>query len=279
MDNNFETREYPMSKSDYDQIILLAKEYTSIFLDENKKEMIYSRFSRRIRALNIKNFTEYLNFLKNNESSEKKEFVNIVTTNVTSFFRENYHFEFLRDKYIPKHQDKKSIRVWSAGCSSGEEAYSIALCLLANIKNVNNVGIEITCTDVNTEVLEVGRQGRYSEDKVSTVPTMYKHQYFNISKDDALKKNTYEIKPEVKKMLHFSQMNLLGDWSVQGKFDLIFCRNVIIYFDKITKKLLLNMFADYLHEDGLLFLGHSENATNITDRFKYVDKTIYGKEK
>ena len=273
-------REFEMTDRDFDQIRSLASEFTGISLSEHKKEMVYSRLARRLRALEISEFSDYINYLKSNERQELGNFVNSITTNLTSFFRENHHFEYMKSTVIPElaalHRLDKKIRVWSAGCSTGEEPYSIAMTLAeAHELSSPSWDIKVLATDLDTSVLSHARIGKYDLNRVEGVDATRRNKWFHHHKMDD--KSVFEVSDKIKNRITFNQLNLMNSWPINGRFDVIFCRNVVIYFDKPTQKKLFDRYANLLNEGGYLFIGHSETLHGVTTRFKSLGRTIYRK--
>ena len=273
-------REFEMTDRDFDQIRTLASEFTGISLSEHKKEMVYSRLARRLRALDIAEFSDYISYLRSHEREELGNFVNSITTNLTSFFRENHHFEYLSATVIPElashHKVDKKIRVWSAGCSTGEEPYSIAMAL-AEAREINSSSwdVKVLATDLDTNVLRHAKEGEYNLDRVKGIDQGRRKKWFDHQKQDD--ENVYHVSRKLKENITFNQLNLMKSWPMSGKFDVIFCRNVVIYFDKPTQKKLFDRYADLLNEGGYLFIGHSETLHGVTSRFNSLGRTMYRK--
>lgn len=273
---NYREKEFPMTDKDFQRIAGLAGQYTGIVLADHKRDMVYGRIARRVRKLNLTSFTSYLDFLEANLQKELSSFINVITTNLTSFFRENHHFDYLLKNVLPeikrKNKVTKRMRIWSAGCSSGQEPYSIAMTL-------NKFGIsaewdvKVLATDLDSDVLAKARSAVYSSTDVDGLDDYYVKNYFQ--RNNARKE--VKIKDRVGKVIHFKRLNLLEDWPMTGPFDFIFCRNVVIYFDKETQKILFDRYADMLNVGGYLFIGHSENLHGISDRFENLGNTIYRK--
>mgnify|MGYP001556382419 CR=1 FL=1 len=270
-------KEFAYTESDFQWIRTAVHKRVGISLNESKREMVYARVARRIRALNLKDFRSYRKILENTNSNELVEFVNAITTNVTAFFRENHHFEALANEFFPeiikRNYSSKKIRIWSAGCSSGEEPYSIAITVKENIPE--SWDVKIIATDLDTNVLEKAKKGVYSIDAVSSIPKSRLKQWFWRGKgsNDSLVK----VVPELQNIIDFKQLNLMGDWPHKGQFDIIFCRNVVIYFDKPTQRVLFDRYADILKDHGILFLGHSESLHGVSDRFQFIRQTMHRK--
>ncbi len=277
---SFALREFPMTDQDFETIKLLAKQRTGIELGEHKKEMIYSRIVRRIRALGMSDFRRYLQYLDESPEAELTNFINSITTNLTSFFRESHHFDFLESTVIPELIKKKKgsnrIRIWSAGCSTGEEPYSIAMTLHKGL-NKDRWNAKILATDLDTNVLAHGRAGVYSAERIGNMNPDLVKKYFTGSGDRNASGETMEAKDSLKQLITFNSLNLLGDWPMKGKFDVIFCRNVVIYFSKDTQRELFDRYANILEPNGYLFIGHSESLHGVTKRFESVGRTIYRK--
>lgn len=272
-DNDFLMREFPLTQRDFDRIKDLAYKITGIKLSDHKKNMIYGRLARRVRALSLENFAQYCDLLEQAGSEELSQFVNAITTNLTSFFREKHHFDYLQTVFIPellaRGNGERRIRIWSAGCSTGEEAYSIAM-VCHSVPALKSWDLKILATDLDSNVVERGRSATYDKDRLERVPREYEH---------CLQRNELagqvRIRPEVAKLVTFKQLNLLLGWPMKGPFDLIFCRNVVIYFDAPTQARLFQRFAQILKPDGYLFIGHSENLHAKSNEFHSLGKTMY----
>lgn len=270
-----EEREFPMSAANFQTIKQVAMAWTGINLSDHKRNMIYGRLSRRLRALGLSDFNEYCSLLETPASPEKTEFTNAITTNLTAFFREIHHFDHLLNTVIPHlmraNAATKKIRIWSAGCSTGEEPYSISM-VFNSFSALKSWDVKILATDLDSNVVAKGESAVYSADRAEGVPDKYR-QFFKKDRNS----NNVQIKEGVRDLIRFRQLNLLHEWPMRGAFDIIFCRNVVIYFDLPTQKKLFNRYADYLVSDGHLFIGHSENLYKVTDRFQSIGRTIYQK--
>lgn len=261
-------REFNFTENNFKFIISLVNEKTGIVLAEHKKDMVYSRLARRLRALNLNDFEDYCKIIKNNENDEMENFVNSITTNLTSFFREKHHFDHLAETIKTIAKNKNRLRIWSAGCSMGMEAYSIAVTIYENLAGAKNKDIKILATDIDTNVLETGTKAVYSAEQIKNIPTKY-HKYFDITEDEMA------VRADIKKLVSFKKLNLLENWPVKGPFDIIFCRNTVIYFDKETQKNIFEKFYKLLTPESFLYIGHSENLYKITDLYTSIGKTIY----
>lgn len=266
-------REFPMTDGNFNKIKEVAYQLTGINLSEHKKNMIYGRLARRLRHLNLVDFDEYCSLITQASSPEKIEFINAITTNLTSFFREPHHFNYLADSILPELQHKNSssqrIRIWSAGCSTGEEPYSIAM-VAKSFPALQQWDLKILASDLDSSVVAKARAGVYSLSRAENIPDIYR-KYLGVKHCVDLVK----VKKVVQEMITFQQLNLLHEWPMKGSFDVIFCRNVVIYFDVHTRRQLFSRFADLLTVGGYLVIGHSENLHNISTRFKSLGKTIY----
>ena len=277
---DFSKKEFPFSDKDFKYIQDLVAERTGIVLSEIKRDMVYSRIARRIRVLDVNDFTEYCSLLKNGHEEEMVEFINAITTNLTSFFREPHHFEYLTNTLLPEIRANKSnrkIRVWSAGCSSGEEPYSIAMTLRDFFPEASGWDIKILATDLDSNMVNKAARGVYDEDRVTGIDKKQIKKW--VRRGSGNMAGSVKICNEIQSMITFKQLNLMHEWPLKGPFDFMFCRNVVIYFSKETQKELFDRYADLLVSDANLFIGHSESLFKVTDRFKSLGKTIYKKVK
>jgi chemotaxis protein methyltransferase CheR len=268
-------KEFEFTKDDFDYLRDIVTKTTGIVAPDDKYTMYYSRLARRLRALGLADFAAYRQYLKTNQETESIELVNAVTTNLTSFFRESHHFDYLRDTLIPEkiRCNDYRLHIWSAGCSTGEEAYTIAITLFEAIPDPTKWDIKILATDIDSNVLKTGSNGVYDEERVADLDKALLPRYFK--KGSGSNAGKVKVDPTLAKYIHFKQLNLLHDWPISGKMDIIFCRNVVIYFDKETKTKLVDRFADQLVDRGMLFMGHSESLYKTTNRFELLGKTIY----
>lgn len=268
--------EFVMTDKDFATISALAATHTGIVLAEHKRSMVYSRIARRVRATSTGSFREYLQYLETHQAQEMDNFINAITTNLTSFFREPHHFDYLASQLLPRLRQqnavRKRLRIWSAGCSIGQEAYSIAMCV-AEARFPSDWDIRILATDLDSNVLATGKRAVYPVDHGDSVPEALRSRYLRYSESG---KELQVVQP-LRDMVSFKRLNLLEEWPMKGPFDLIFCRNVVIYFNKDTQRVLFDRYADMLPPDGNLFIGHSENLNGICDRFQALGQTIYRK--
>jgi len=261
----------------------LIKAHTGIALSEHKRNLVCSRLGKRLRALSLPSFRKYYDYLSDEAGqTELEHFVNAITTNKTDFYREKAHFDFLEQEMVSAWKarvvrtGKRQIRIWSAGCSSGEEPYTIAITLRNAIENFSAWDVRILASDIDTEVLDRAAQGVYSTERVADIPKPILERYF--LRGTGSRAGFVQVAPEIRDLITFRQINLQWDpWPVRTLFDCIFCRNVIIYFDKPTQRRLMERFAAYLKDDAYLFLGHSESLYGMSDEFTLLRNTIYRK--
>ncbi len=270
------SRTFSLSTSEYQSVCNRVYDLAGIKLGDQKQDLVYSRLSKRLRNLGLDDFGSYLSLLDSPEGQGEVEFMlNALTTNLTSFFREKHHFDHLNDTALEESIDRqssdRSLRIWSSACSTGEEPYSIAMTLLESGIDSRRTDLRILATDINTDVLEQASLGKYSPTILNKCPANYR-KYFEISPDGG-----GEAKAVVKNLIRFKQLNLLGNWPMKRQFDIIFCRNVLIYFDNETKTRLVGRFVDALKPNGWLYLGHSESASGVHTALEPSGRTVYRK--
>jgi len=270
-------RDFIFTDGDFECIRQLVRQHAGISLSGAKKDMVYSRVARRLRALGLDNFRDYCKLVEQQDSGELVNFTNSITTNLTAFFREEHHFQYLADTLLPMLIKEKAgtrrLRIWSAGCSTGEEPYSIAMVLRENLPENETWDVKILATDLDSNVLKTASSGIYNEQRLKGVSSQRRRRWF--FKGKGKHDGSVKVMPELQSMISFRQLNLLQGWPFQGPFDLIFCRNVVIYFDKATQKVLFERYADVLDDNAHLFIGHSESLFKVTERFKLIGQTIY----
>jgi len=269
-------KEFLFTERDFKEIAALVYNACGIVLGEHKREMVYSRIARRIRERKLTDFSTYLAYLNSHKDQEFDAFINALTTNLTSFFRESHHFDYLKKQLVPallvQNKNSRRVRIWSAGCSTGEEPYSLAMALHELFPS--NWDVKILATDLDSNVLKKAHTGVYSAANVNGLDDALLKRWFLKSKDG----ESYKVKPKLQQLISFKRLNLLQDWPMKGPFDLILCRNVVIYFDKDTKDLLFKRYAKILAPHGHLFLGHSETmGKEEHTEFKNLGKTMYQK--
>ena len=286
--NSSYKKEYLFTDKDFAYLSKLAGEVAGISLSSGKRELIYGRLVKRLRALGLKDFKAYCALLKEGEEEdgdkqERTNFINSITTNVTSFFRENHHFEFMADTLLPELINKKSkdsrprLRIWSAGCSSGREPYSIAMVLKEHIPDIERWDVKILATDLDSNILEVAKTAVYPKDHANEITLDRRKRWFKTGR--GTNEKSIKVVDEIRNMVTYRKLNLAEKWPMKGTFDIIFCRNVTIYFDRETRIELLDKFAEYLDDEGCLFVGHSESLFGLTERFNTVGRTIHRKTK
>jgi chemotaxis protein methyltransferase CheR len=252
-------REFQFTDPDFQALRTLVKEMTGINLADSKRELVYGRVSRRLRALGLSTFGEYRELLESGDGSELVAFCNALTTNLTSFFRESHHFDYLRDEFLAARRNagrrSERIRIWSSACSSGEESYSIAMTIMETIPDWQKWDIKILATDLDSDILARAQRGRYTADRVKGFEPKRLARFFTESREGA--ERAYQVVPELAKLITFKQINLMHDLPMTGPLDAIFCRNVVIYFDKDTQRALFGRIAKLQRPGDLLFLGHS----------------------
>lgn len=267
-----------LTDAEFEKFRDLIYEEAGIFLNESKKALVQARLTKRMRSLPVSTFADYYQYLKDHYDTELSHFINSITTNKTDFFRENKHFEFMNDQLLPEFEARggKRLRIWSAGCSTGEEPYTIAITVHRFYQNLGKPlpDVKILATDIDTTVLEKGERGIYRAESLETLDKNLVQAYFKRGTGD--NQGLYMAKDFLKKMISFRRLNLqLPSFPMKGPFDVIFCRNVIIYFDKETQRVLFEKFANFIPDYGYLFIGHSENIGPITTKFKLLRNTIY----
>jgi chemotaxis protein methyltransferase CheR len=274
-------REFELSEADFRSLAKYAYDKSGITLSDGKRNLVYSRLSRRLRALGMASFREYRDYLTGeNGDQEIENFINSISTNHTKFFREDHHFDHLRSQVIaPFAQAARGkrgarFRVWSAGCSSGEEPYTIAVVAAREIPDLLAQDLRILATDIDTQVLTKAAAGEYPAASVDQVPSAYRKYFLP---KNGKSSETVVIDRSVRSLIAFRRLNLIQDWPFKGPFDVIFCRNVMIYFDNETKTGLVDRYVKMLKPGGFLYLGHSESLIGAHADLKAVGRTIYRK--
>ncbi|HTV95024.1 MAG TPA: protein-glutamate O-methyltransferase CheR [Steroidobacteraceae bacterium] len=267
-------QEFELSDSDFARLRALVREHTGVALADSKRELVYSRVARRLRALKLSSFSDYCALVETGHGDELQELTNAITTNLTAFFREKHHFDQLAAEVLPQLQQERRtgrrVRLWSAGCSSGEEPYSIAMVLREAWTRWTDWDVRLLATDIDSKVLCAASAGEYSAERLKGVSPERAERWFTPGAGKA-----FTAGDELKSLITFRRLNLLEAWPMKGPFDVIFCRNVVIYFDKETQRELFDRMADLQDPGGWLFIGHSENLFNVTRRYKLVGRTVY----
>lgn len=274
-------RQFPFGAEDFRYLAALAYELTGIVLGAHKKNMVYGRLVRRLRVLGLTSFTDYCKLLQGETGDQEIGLlINAITTNLTKFFREDHHFEHLRQIVLPQaaalaaRNGRRRLRVWSAGCSSGEEPYSIAMTLAQALPDLAQWDARILATDLDSAVLEKAESGRYPAAALAGIPKAARVRYFE---PDRGRGDAMLVAAPLRRLVTFKRLNLLQGWPMRGPFDAILCRNVMIYFDAAAKSDLVHRFAALLKPNGWLYVGHSESLLNYQTMFRVRGRTIYQK--
>ncbi|MCA9245028.1 MAG: protein-glutamate O-methyltransferase [Phycisphaerales bacterium] len=268
-----------LTQKEYKRIADLVYRVAGINLGEQKMQLVRSRLGKRIRERGLSTYTEYIDLVEADASGQElSDLLDAISTNTTHLFRENAHFEFLRgvlDELVQAANGRQSVcRIWSAACSSGEEPYSIAITADDALQKTRNVQVKILATDISTSVLASAQAGVFAADRMAAVPTEFRSRYFK--KNKTATGETFEADPKLRNMITFSHFNLMSEkFPFRNKFDVIFCRNVMIYFDKPTQEGLVNRFARHLRPGGYLLIGHSESLNSVKHPYNYVRPTVY----
>ena len=255
----------------------LLYQQSRIALHRGKEELVRSRLTRSLRRLGLDSFTAYLDHVEADASGgELAMMVDLLTTNKTSFFREAAHFDYLSQEVIPQlAASGEAIRIWSAGCSTGEEPFTLAMLLHEVLPRVESRDVRILATDISARVLARAREARYPQVTIREIPPGMARSYLTPVNDDG--GVSYRIRDDVRRLVHFARLNLMASWPMRRQFQVIFCRNVMIYFDRETQQRLVQRFWDALAPGGHLFVGHSESLTSLDHRFRYVRPAVYVK--
>jgi chemotaxis protein methyltransferase CheR len=266
---------FDLSDEDFQAIAALVRKEAGIVLNASKRDLVFGRLNRRLRVLGVVDFATYRTLLEGpNGADERREMLNALTTNLTSFFRELHHFTYLANHVLPDllgAVPRRRVRLWSAACSSGEEPYSIAMVVHKALQGRDNADVRILATDIDTNMVQTAAQGIYPAARAASIPSDYARMRVPEAGD------TVSMPDAIRQYITFNQLNLLEPWPMQGSFDVIFCRNVVIYFDKDTQRKLFDRMADVMTAGGILFIGHSETLFRVSDRFANLGHTTYRK--
>lgn len=264
--------EYPLTRRDLSEIASMIYADAGISLNDSKASLVYSRLSKHIRNLGLRGFRDYCNLVSSPDgAAERREMLSHLTTNFTRFFRENHHFDHLKSEVLPglvaRAKAGGRVRIWSAACSDGQEPYSIALTVLSVLPNAADYDFKILATDIDPKILALARAGCYDEQALETVsPAMRKQWFREVDQNGRAK---FQVDDKVKRLITFNELNLMAQWPIKGPFDVIFCRNVVIYFDEPTQMKIWTRFAGLLAPGAHLYIGHSErvsgDAKNVFD--------------
>lgn len=283
MTNSQNIHSAELSEKDFQRVSNVIYKHCGIDLNDGKKTLVRARLAKRMRALQYGSFREYIDFaLSDAGQQEFHSLVDSLSTNLTSFFREKDHFQYLINQFLPKLLEKKSrlserkIRIWSAGCSSGEEPYSLAITLIENIPDYQKWDVKILASDVSTQILDRAKQGTYAQSRVEPLTKEQKRRFLVPNNIEGEK--VYQVSRELQNIICFRYLNLMKEWPCKGPFDIIFCRNVMIYFDKPTQAKLVERFGKCLTKGGILCIGHSESLAGIEHKYRFVQPATYIKE-
>jgi chemotaxis protein methyltransferase CheR len=271
--------EFPLTRQDLTEIAAMIYSDAGIALNDTKASLVYSRLSKHIRKLGLSGFREYCELVSSPAGAEaRREMLSHLTTNFTRFFRENHHFEHLYDEVLPELVARAKaggrVRIWSAACSDGQEPYSIALTVMKMLPDAANYDFRILATDIDPKILAIAREGSYDESSLETVEPAMRKQWFKQVESGGRQK--WQVAPQVKKLITFNELNLMAGWPFKGKFDVIFCRNVVIYFDEPTQVKIWSRYADLMQPNGYLYIGHSERVSGpAKDLFDNTGVTTY----
>lgn len=259
-----------LSQQTFASIRELIFNLAGITLTEDKDELIKARLGSRLRVLGIADYTHYLDRVRR-DPGEFSNMVDLLTTNKTSFFREQHHYDFILRNVLPRWREERRPRqIWSAGCSSGEEPYSIAMLLREHLPAAD---VRILATDLSRRVLTQAKEGVYPEETVSTIPAEYRGKYLR-ARGPGMPRS-YQVLPTVSSMVSFARLNLMAEWPMRGPFDLILCRNVMIYFDDTIRTQLARRFAEKLAPEACLFIGHAESLFSLSQPLRMIEPAIY----
>jgi chemotaxis protein methyltransferase CheR len=268
--------EFELGDREFQRVQKLLKERSGIEIGAGKRMLAYGRLVRRMRSLKLSSFADYLRLVEDPSSEESGKFLNALTTNVTELFREEHHFEILANRVVPEVLGARAskLRIWSAACSAGDEPYSIAL-TLSKSSALSQLDVRILATDIDTDILEQARRGVYAVERISKLKPEFRSCFQRGIGSNA---GSARVHPDLKSLVTFKQLNLMDSWPMTGPFDVIFCRNVFIYFDNQTRERLVKRFAALLRPGGYLFLGHSESpSANSTPSLKNCGRTAFVK--
>lgn len=272
----FILRSRRLPEEHFEKISRMMYDLCRINLHDGKKELVQARLNKRLRQLGLENYDQYLDYVERDASGlELSVMVDSLTTNMTFFFREPDHFNFLKDEFLAKFDTnkEKKLRIWSAGCSSGEEAFTLAILLRETLPDIDRIDALVLGTDISGRVLATAKNGVYGEARLKDTPREIVSRYFAAFSDQDM--TFHRVKPELTKLVRFRKLNLMESWPMKGPFDVIMCRNVMIYFDKKTQAELVGRFFNALRPGGFFIVGHSESLTAVAHNFKYVKPTIY----
>lgn len=263
-----------LSEKQFRHISEIVYANSGIKLKSGKEALVRSRLMKRLRALGFDSTEQYMRYIESDRgASELSHLVDVITTNKTSFFRESQHFMFLREKIVPQLK-RRRLRFWTAACSSGEEPYSLAMVLQDSLPDIGNLDLRILATDISMTMLQKAARAVYPRETIEELPEAYRRRFFIKMNHGS---NLYQVNKTTRDLVQVAWLNLVGNWPMKGPFDVIFCRNVMIYFDKATQEKLVNRFWDLMETGSHLFVGHSEGLSGISHKFRYVQPAVYRK--
>jgi len=271
-------REFVFRNEDFRQIAAMLHADSGIYLSEQKESLVYSRLVKRLRVLGLASFKDYCALVADHSGAqERQNMLAALTTNVTRFFREPHHFEYLKGTVLPPllQAAKRGgrVRIWSAGCSKGQEPYSIAMTILSLMPDAVNYDVRVLATDIDPNVLQEGRDGLYDKTELEDMPKPERSRFFSAANGSA---SSFSVSDDMRRLVSFKELNLVGQWPVKGPFNVIFCRNVVIYFNEETQSKIWDRFSSLLVPQGLLCIGHSERLSGpALPRFKPTGTTMY----
>ena len=271
--------EFVFTAEDFRHIAMVLHAHAGIALTEGKAALVYSRLAKRLRALGLRSFRDYCELIEGVDGvDERQAMTAALTTNVTRFFREPHHFDHLRDRVMPALAARARAggrgRLWSAACSNGQEPYSMALTVLGVLPEAAELDVRILATDIDPNMVAEGRDGLYRDEALEPVPGALRQRWFHKTVQDGQAR--WSVADELRRLVAFRELNLIGDWPMKGRFDVIFCRNVVIYFDEATQERVWSRFTPYMAPDATLYIGHSERVTGpAAEAFRTDGLTTY----
>jgi chemotaxis protein methyltransferase CheR len=269
--------EFPFTHADFVRIATMLYEQAGITLSESKSTLVYSRLAKRIRTLGLPSFAAYCDLVaRPGEGEERGRMLNSLTTNLTRFFREPHHFDHLRDEVLAPMADKvragARLRIWSAGCSSGQEPFSIAFTILSMIPEAAELDVKVLATDIDSNMIAQGQAAIYTDEMIEPIPPALRARWLERDPDDRAR---WRVGATARALVAFKALNLMKDWPIKGRFQAIFCRNVVIYFDEPTQEKVWSRFRPLLEPDGRLYIGHSERLGGASAGFVGDGLTVY----
>ena len=273
--------EFVFTADDFRQIALILHSHAGIALNESKAALVYSRLAKRLRSLGLRSFRDYCALIQGVDGiDERQAMTAALTTNVTRFFREPHHFEHLRDRVMPALAERARkggrVRLWSAACSNGQEPYSMAMTVLAVLPEAADLDVRILATDIDPNMVAEGLSGVYPEEALEAAPAALRRRFFEKAAADAYGRPMLAATEPLRELVAFRELNLIGDWPMRGQFDVIFCRNVVIYFDDETQERVWNRFLPRMTSGASLYIGHSERVSGpASDRLRTDGLTTY----